>query len=309
MSTNTEGILIIAILIAIVLVSGGGIFNHTNDTNRALTERDRQERLYSYDDSNTSNPSSQTNTSPAKQIKSISKNVDKLADAVHEYIEEQNASIYKGKVTISTIRDIGTFTTQITLNTYIYDDQPINITGWKLRSTVTGNQSVIGGATHIPHLNSSRNEQPIIVFDRAKIVVSQNRSPINTSFRTNSCVGYLAQSKNFDPPLKNSCPNPSDDAPPLSNRIESDCLDYIDDLYSCEIPNKRNFPENITNSCKSYLETEINYEGCVSKHSTDLDFLKNEWRVFTNQPTLWREDREHIELIDEYGKIVDSITY
>lgn len=279
MNTNAVGILIIIAIIVIGVVTGGDIFRGGGiDT-------------ASNDNSAASNLDSVTGASAGGQTRN------------------PNASIHEDKVSINNINNPGTFNEYAALSANLNDNETVMITGWKLRSTVTGREIVIGGAANVP-IVGVRDQSPISLPANAEVIVSTGISPIGTSFRINKCAGFLEEKKNFQPSIWTHCPSAIDHAPPLSGVINDVCLDYIEDLPRCKIPKERDFPDNLTNACETFLKTKVNYENCVINHVADSDFLESEWRVYTGLGGIWgREKRENIQLLDNSGKVVDTYSY
>lgn len=285
MSTNAVGILIIIAIIVIGVVTGGDIFRGDGmDTASEVNT--------------TSNDNSAAN------------NLDSTTGAyTGGQTRKPNASVYEDKVSINNINNPGTFNEYAVLSTDLNDNETVMITGWKLKSTVTGREIIIGGAANVP-IVGVRDQSPILLPANAEVMVSTGLSPIGTSFRMNKCAGFLEEKKNFQPSIWTHCPTAIDDAPPLSGVINDICLDYIEDLPRCKIPKERDFPDDLTNVCETFLKTKVNYENCVINHVADPDFLEPEWRVYTGLGGIWgREKRENIQLLDNSGKVVDTYSY
>lgn len=306
MSSNTIGILIIVAIVAIGIMTNGEIFTG-NVQNRSATEIEYS-NMYSTDE--TGSTPEERNSAIYRELLKAEEQARLLKIEVEKAVENQNASQYKNKVEISYVVGRGTFNSYIRLSAGSSLLEPINISGWKLRSTVTGSEQTIGGAAEIPYPNSYSVEKPILISRGAAVVVSSAQSPIGISFRVNKCTGYLTQYTVFTPSLSRNCPAPNENAPALSSNFNGACLDYIDSLSSCEIPQENEFPENLTFACRQYLLTQVNYNNCVALHQRDSDFYRPEWRVHPPiSRLLWLEDRESIQLIDSAGKIVDTYTY
>lgn len=326
MSTNTLGILIIIAFIIIGVASGGGIFTPYNPTETDTPWQEelalqKQEAEYSYSDDyffedarvnkvNRPSNGSRAQRNVARDINSISQQVDELSQSVAEYVENQNASVYKDRVKIRSVRNPESFREYVSLSTNLDPGEQVLITGWKLRSLVTGSEIIIGGASN-NGIVGLREEKPIILSRNARVTISQDRSPIGTSFRVNKCSGYLEQKKNFFPALSTfACPAPIEDAPGLSRAFDNDCLDYIEGLPVCEEPRERDIPKDLSSACENYIKTEINYESCIIDHRNDIDFHLPEWRVYAGRPRiLWLEKRDKIQLTDNFGRVVDTIDY
>lgn len=282
MSSNSVGILIILGIIIIAFATGGDIFRGSNTINTQIT-------------------SGRVTGADSEQY---TRN-----NAVNDAQVDPNVSPYKNKIRLSYINAPGTFYEYFNLTTNLRDDEFIILTGWKLRSTVTGNEITIGGGANVP-FEGLMDQHAVILRDYANIYVIPRKSPIGTSFRVNKCMGYFNQKINFTPGFSAFCPAVIDHAPPLSREINDDCLDYIERLPSCFKPREKDIPDNLSRSCKNFLETKVDYPNCVVNNITDKDFYKNEWHIYTgNTGIMTREKRENIELIDNFGRVVDTYNY
>jgi len=322
-NTNTLGILIIVTFIVLGIVTGGDIFRPYNFTEtptpwqQELSPQNEDGQFvsnryrgsgYNYSNGYSYKPSATQNT---RDINRLYQETYEVAEQVAQYVENQNASVYKDKITIRNVRNPESLREYITLTTNLDAGEVVALSGWHFRSLVTGSTLPIGGVATNPVIGL-RTESPLIVSRGARVIVTQNRSPIGMSFRVNKCSGYLEQKNNFFPSLSTfDCPAPIEDAPSFSRDFDNACLDYIEGLPICEEPRERDTPERgLTRACENYIETQINYESCVIKHQNDLDFYKPEWRVYIGRPrTLWLEKRDKIQLIDNDGRVVDTIDY
>lgn len=272
MSDNAFGILIIIGFIIIAIVSGGAIFKPAKNDQKAPGAPEAGVV-------NQNSPQPQYN--PPQPI--------------------------QGKVRIVSIYQPGTLYESVMIQSDYYADN-INLTGWKLRSAVTGNQFEIGKAAVIPVIGV-KNETPLILQKNNTLVLTQNPSPVGVSFRLNKCTGYFEQDKDFQPQLPRRCPWAGSELPPLSNLYNENCLNYIKQLPPCTTPHPGNFPDNISLGCKEYITNNYNYNACVQKHASDKDFFDSEWRIYGGKTKiLWRSQYEKIELIDSLGKVVDTYT-
>lgn len=285
MSSNGIGILIIIFIIIAAFATGGDIFRSGPGLN--ISSEYSNQYSGQSDDAVSSDPSL-----------------------------DPNRSDFVDQVFIDNVNNPGSFNERIHISTsFAEDTQKVNITGWRIRSTVTGAQIIIGGAANLPFENM-KDQSPILLPDNARVIVSPGSSPIGTSFRINKCTGFFGEDNNFVPTLPNQCPYVSDDAPALSKAIDDECLDYIDTLPRCTTFRERDFPKDedgnneIGSACRTFLLTKVNYPTCVANHLSDADFYKKEWRVYTGQRGIYtREQRENLVLLDNLGKVVDYYNY
>ncbi len=215
------------------------------------------------------------------------------------------------------------------------DGKPVNLTGWKLmngKNRRGGYSDLVtipfGVKTFVAGGNNYPRDQIILEPGGRAIVTTGkfNRTspfPINTSFFTNTCSGYLEDLKNYNfyPSLRSRCPVPDDEGGTMF--IDDKCYEFVRKLSSChqpeyyerqvgddEIDYVDNQVDNLSRSCKLYLADHFNYSSCVKWHAADSDFYGSEWRVFLNWPReLWDDGRETISLFDQSGRLVDELSY
>lgn len=317
MSDNTIGVIIIIIIILVGIFSGGEIFKGgtgTTESNRANNGEflDPYGRPYPSDDrpNNVSSGPNRQNLTPEQQLADAKEQLRLLQIQAAKQEELRTASIYKGKVDLMYTANSGASILGYATISSFSSTESVNVTGWKIKSTVTGNELIISGASNLPY-SSAIQEGPIILGPMTRLIVSQSASPVGYSFRENKCTGFLGQNMNFYPMLEKRCPDPEDSAPPLSNEFNNACLDYIGRLPRCEVQYSHNLPEDLlTYSCKNYILTKINYNQCVSEHRNDTDFYSNQWRIYPkNTRFFWLDQRDTLQLIDSAGKIVDTFKY
>lgn len=71
------------------------------------------------------------------------------------YFSIPSASVYQGKVRISYISKAGTNNEVVALYAFPTVGSSVTIDGWKLRSTITGNQIVVDGVGELPYINAN----------------------------------------------------------------------------------------------------------------------------------------------------------
>lgn len=258
-----------------------------------------------------------SNQTPEEEIKNTERKIENLEEEVQKKIEESTRSPYYGKVTLSSLSkswDGDPSKEYIYLYTNLGKDEEVNITGWYFKSEVTGNFVFIGGASLLP-FPFSKNESNVVLKNGDRAIITKGFSPIGISFRTNKCTGYFEENRTFYPSLSTECPLIEDDKlPKFSNDLDrnDECMDLLESLSRCTTVNSeyiRDLPDTVSSSCKTYMQTQINYNSCVAKHFSDTNFPGNEYRIFLNKfGPLWREKREKVNLYDKNGLIVDTFT-
>jgi len=187
--------------------------------------------------------------------------------------------------------------------------KPVPITGWQIKSVVTGASAKIGKGAYLAYPGQLNPESEIFLSPGGRAVVATGRSPIGVSFRLNKCTGYFAQYQTFTPTLPEQCPALQEESlPKAPNALDDRCLDYIDRLPICRTHGK--LPIYLKPECTTYIAERTNYNFCVSAHKNDPDFYLNEWRIYLNRDDrLWKNRRETIKLIDNEGKTVTAVSY
>ena len=186
------------------------------------------------------------------------------------------------------------------------------ITGFNIKSGITGRGTAIGKAVYKPYSSLENLEEPIFLSPGDKVYIVSGKSPVGYSFRVNKCSGFFGQAQNYTPSLYNECPLPTEEIlPNFGANNRNACLNYLERLGRCQIPNP-DFQTSleIGSDCVSYVTNEIGYGACVDNHGSDNDFYRHEWRVHLKQPeTLWQSQRELIKLVDQNGQTVAYTEY
>lgn len=188
---------------------------------------------------------------------------------------------------------------------------PVDITGWTLKSSATGKSSTIPKGSKILTSGIVNSVSDIVLLPGERVILISGRSPIGGSFRENKCIGYFSQFQKFSPTLPQNCPTPSSE---LSSSFgsgyirDASCIDYVNTLSRCQAVLSP--PVTISGKCQSFLIKHLNYNGCVSEHKNDSDFLGDTWRVYLGRTTpMWRTKNEVVKLLDTQGKTVDAFSY
>lgn len=259
------------------------------------------------------------NRTPEEQIRDIGREVEQLNKKIQAESEKAKRSPYYGKVraSLSGVNSEDPNNELIILFTNLDSGEKVNITGWKFKSAITGNQAVIGRAALLPYPNQG-TETDVILKQGDTAFISKGYSPIGISFRTNKCIGYFEENRTWNPSLPLMCPRPIDDGvPTFSSDLDQQdaCLDAIRYIPTCATRGTsytRNLPDTVPSACKTYIEKQINYNTCVDKHFSDINFAGHEYRLYLKSfAHLWRDyDKDDtIHLYDSAGLIVDTISY
>ena len=189
--------------------------------------------------------------------------------------------------------------------------EPIDITGFQLVSAFSKRAYRIPEAARIPRSGINNVTGPAVLLPGDNAIISTGRSPIGTSFRTNSCTGYFEQFQDFEPRLRTSCPAPERELDSFFSNPDIDdvCEDYVRSVGNCEMP-LTGIPLGVKSGCRDFINERLSYNGCVAAHDSDSKFLKDEWRIFLNRDQeIWRNNREIIHLLDRQGDLIDTISY
>jgi hypothetical protein len=259
-----------------------------------------------------------TEISPEQNLKNAEKSLQKLQKDVNNKITESKRSPYYNKIRMSNISGLGDVNPDreyLSLSTNLKVNEKVNITGWYLKSEITGYGVVVGKAALLP-FPFTKTESDIILQNGDKVYLNKGFSPVGISFRTNKCTGYFEEDRTFIPSLYLECPKPKDENLPTFSNIydrNEECLNIIDRIQRCRTVDSefiRDLPDTVSSSCKDYITTQINYSTCVANHLSDIDFPGSEYRVyFSKFGPLWRDRSDKINLYDNNNLIVDSISY
>lgn len=237
----------------------------------------------------------------AEQIK---KDVAALEVASH-------ASPLSGKLTIGSM----TTSADKSINEYLVlqassdNTDGILITGLRLASGVTGRSVAIPKGAYLPFQNQVNKEEPVYLAPGERAYIITGKSPLGMSFRLNECTGFYNQFQTFNPSLPSRCPRIANEPKPLgANQYNDACLEYLDNLSSCQIVITP--PASISPECGSFVTKEVSYTKCVERHKNDVGFYDKEWRIYLGRTDpLWKTKRELINVLDTNGKVIDTRSY
>ncbi len=191
---------------------------------------------------------------------------------------------------------------QVSLYGYFNGSKPVDVTGWLLK----GNR----GSVYVPQAVDSYDpsgvtgESDINLKNGDVIYLYSTISAIGRNLRLNKCIGWLANTNQFSPPLSLSCPGVNRSQ--LIN-FTGQCQGYILSLASCQIPNQNLLFLKNDYECQAFLD-KLNYGGCVAGHRNDYDFFSNQWLVWTGSQFLdFQHDR--LLLLDKQGLLVTEYSY
>jgi hypothetical protein len=179
-------------------------------------------------------------------------------------------------------------------------------TGWVLKNS-QDESATLGQASPLPLSGKVNTVEPLKIKAGDHLFISTGRSPIGVSFRVNKCSGYLEQFQDFIPPISEECPSVTFGK--NTGTLDNNCQSFLSSIRPCET-NARQLPGGVLASCKAFLDSTVNYNGCVANHKNDADFYLKEWRIFLGkEKELWAQEKETVTLLDEKGGLVDVFKY
>ena len=188
---------------------------------------------------------------------------------------------------------------------------PVLVTGWTLQSRSSGASVTIPKGIYLFFTRIPNAEENIYLEAGDTLYLVTGISPNGASFKINKCSGYLGQFQTFIPYINNNCPMPKDEnLSEIPGSVNNDaCFDYIDSFPRCRIQTE-SLPINWSYECTKFIYDKINYPSCVDVHKNDKDFYEHQWRVYLKRSDhLWKDKRENIVLLDNSGKVVDTLKY
>jgi len=189
--------------------------------------------------------------------------------------------------------------------------EPINLSGWQLRSPMTGRGAVIGGAVEIPILGVAPTLGPVMLSPGDVVVITTGRSPVGASFRESMCSGYFSHFQYFTPPFAQGCPLPQNELNYYSDPVDAQdlqCRQTVAQLQPCQVVISA--PPGVTSSCSDFITQRFTYNGCVAAHRNDQNFLGARWRVYLGQSgELWDNTSDVVALLDATGRLVTAASY
>ena len=188
---------------------------------------------------------------------------------------------------------------------------PVNVSGWSLQSALTGLRAYVPRGASLFIMGAVNTQENIYLNPGGSATVASGVSPVGTSFRENTCTGYLDGLQTFVPSLSHNCPAPAESMPltPGNVRTYGDaCFDFVQTLSSCDTP--LSVPPNVAPACRIFLANNLSYNGCVQNYRYKSNFARDSWRIYLNAGgELWRNSHDIIRLLDDQGRTVDVVSY
>ena len=220
-----------------------------------------------------------------------------------------NTSPYFDKVRISGVQtQTSYYPSLITLSTQLEKEEEINITGWQIK----GKKDRFVIPTGIEKYRPGYNPVPtksIFIEQNDIIYLSGDSNPLGRgrNFRSNKCLGYLANYRDFPIPVSKSCPRPTSEE---VSHLSPCCQEFILRMGSCDIPNySGDFVISTDSECVSYLNKTFNYNSCFRNYSRDEDFLENSWHIYMKRDLVVSDNCDILYLRDQNGLFIDKYSY
>jgi hypothetical protein len=188
---------------------------------------------------------------------------------------------------------------------------PISMSGWSLRSALTGVRAYIPEAAALFVMGRVNVVSPVSLSPGGVAIIATAPSPVGVSFAENICTGYLGTLQPFTPPLPQSCPSPQSEIPRTAanlKRLGSACMDYVASLPPCTFPAQP--PSTLSSACRTEIQTVLSYNGCVNAHKNSSGFNLNAWRLYLARGgPLWGTPHDIVQLLDAEGRVVNVLNY
>ncbi|MDO8751961.1 MAG: hypothetical protein Q7J22_00175 [Candidatus Wolfebacteria bacterium] len=189
--------------------------------------------------------------------------------------------------------------------------EPVNITGWKIRTDSGGEVSIPKGIRdYTPGVSREvdivlRPGEKVSLYGHYKFAGYQH--PFGKSILLNACTGYLNDVYKFDPELPRRCPILKQaDVVSLSGGCQATVLS----LPRCSVPTSAQIQSfQGDSSCQSFLRDKFGYANCYTAHRQDDNFFSGEWYVWLDTRIPLAEDHDRVLLLDATGAVVDEFVY
>lgn len=181
----------------------------------------------------------------------------------------------------------------------------VSISGFQIENS-RGGIFVIPRGQDLPGLYPT-GDDPILLKSREQAVIAVGKQDRRMNFRENLCTGYFDETSNFSPGLSHACPLP--DIRTLGTLTDR-CLDIISSASSCRMITP-SFPSRVLDAdCSAYVNTHLNYLGCVNDYRARPDFYSHRWLIWMQRDQeFFRNTVERVTVKDRAGKVVDEYSY
>lgn len=299
-NSNLEGIIILVVLIAIIIIAPKGPSNLTNNSPQGNVSNSSEEKTVV------------PNSSYTRDISLGTGNASYTYQPYEEYV----TIINRGRGPI----DITNWRLKNNKDERAYDF------GGTVRY-FTADTAVIPQATLFVSPKGFNTFQNTVLQSGETAIVTTGKigsqAPFRiVSFKENICSGYLEdlEEYTFTPPLTQNCPRPANE--PGVSGLDTECRKFVERMASCHLPkfDTRDKEGDIcsncvdgkplSNSCVAFIKNHFNYNSCIANHASNPNFSGQTWRIFLGMSwEMWAEDYETIELFDQLGRLVDSRNY
>lgn len=221
---------------------------------------------------------------------------------------QNQLSPYYGKVSINSFSpyrssfSLGGFSLFATYQS----KEPIDVTGWKLRSNLGESVEILKAVSDYDPLGGDRPAD-IIVQAGDSLEAYTTTPAFVQNVRLNKCMGYLNNHMKTDPAFPRNCPAEVERRDVVT--LPGQCQDFLLSLSSCDEPTIKTFNDpNVTHQCIRFVQDRLNYESCYRKHRGEADFFSKVWRVWLG-PVFFDKTHDRVQLLDKDGRLVDVYTY
>lgn len=183
---------------------------------------------------------------------------------------------------------------------------PVMLSGWSIQSAMSGVRAPIPQAAPL-FIQGVVNTVGAVSLAPGEIaLLGTGFSPIGVSFHENRCSGYLSQFQAFSPAVQTRCDSASDTLAATGFPDDGSCYAFAQSLRPCTFP--QTVPSTVSPTCHRALASALTYNACVTRHRGDTDFSET-WRLYLDASRpLWRE-HDTLRLLDNEGRVVDTLTY
>ena len=214
------------------------------------------------------------------------------------------SSPYRGKIAISYVFGSSAAPSgeSLTLQNKTEKEQ-ISVTGFRVENS-RGESFAIPQGESLPGFSLRQNGDVIVLNPGDRVVISMGKQERRINFRENLCTGYFDETSEFSPALGHDCPRPD----VRRNLSFSDrCIRAIESTSLCRVGRA---DASLEQSCAAFIESRLNYAGCVRESRARPDFYSRRWLVWMQRDReFFRDLAERITLRDPQGKVVAEYGY